>query len=332
MTASTMEVSTTDVKMLEETIVIEPDGDILLTAIPDPGSPRLPDGSKKPSQTFRVSSEHLRLGSVYLAGMVKQIMSEAGELGAKQPYRWNCQDADPDAIRIILFLLHNRTREVPETATNGEMVRLTRLADRFQCLEVIVSSINQWISQVIASSTWPSLETTAVVIFLSWKLELPDYFRSSTQEAAILMNKKFNSMELPIPPLVADAITENRKKGLRTLRKDLKDQRNFLIEHPDDDIHRGCFDIYLATFVRDTHNSGLDDLLSIVGCSLNIYNILAAFKKYQVRRCLRSKEQCHHVWNIGMFKQICAREKPHQIVAGLDLRKGGMQMRALKAE
>lgn len=56
-------------------------------------------------------------------------------------------DDNPDALKVILNIIHFRTRQVPKTVTLNMSTHLSILVDKYQVLEAVETYINMWVQR-----------------------------------------------------------------------------------------------------------------------------------------------------------------------------------------
>jgi hypothetical protein len=94
-----------------------------------------------------VSSKHLMSASTVFKAMLRagafqegQTLNSTGRVSIPLP------DDNPDAMKVLLDILHHRNRQVPKTVTLSLMTHLTILVDKYQMVEVLEAYQPIWLA------------------------------------------------------------------------------------------------------------------------------------------------------------------------------------------
>lgn len=114
-------------------------------------------------------------------------------------------DDDPDALKIILQIVHVRHRDVPQKIVMDLMLKVLILADKYQMVGCLAGYTKSWLQGIgidpDEDEPEPDEDKLIGWLTISWILELPAHFRFTTL-ALILENKGDVAElleELPIP-------------------------------------------------------------------------------------------------------------------------------------
>jgi hypothetical protein len=86
---------------------------------------------------MRVSSSHLILASSYFKRMLRGGWKEDCTLCAEGCLTIYVEDWDPDALLILMNIIHGHTRKVPRTVSLEMLAKLAVLVDYYECIEVV---------------------------------------------------------------------------------------------------------------------------------------------------------------------------------------------------
>ncbi|KAI2612176.1 uncharacterized protein GGS25DRAFT_474095 [Hypoxylon fragiforme] len=154
---------------------LDPDGDVLLT-LHNPAAPfavwvnrtLLPpppphsdsqhvsaktddDGSlsaKKPDVRFLLSSKHLSLASDYFKRMFRSPWKESSADLSTGYHHVDAKDWDPDALLILMQILHCQNAAVPTSVDLEMLAKLAVLVDYYRCHDATTIWVKTWIPNV----------------------------------------------------------------------------------------------------------------------------------------------------------------------------------------
>lgn len=189
---------------------IDPAGDIIiivpadLTPTPSQGPSVDHEGPEAPPQPpkakFQVSSKHLTLASGYFHGRLAADWSEGRVLAENGIAVLQMPNVDPEALTILLNIIHGRSRQVPRAVIFDSLVELTILTDYLQCHEVVEPFGVLWTTAI--SSTIPTDEVNYELkgwIAASLCFRDERIFAQTTQTAQRYGTEPFDAEGLPIP-------------------------------------------------------------------------------------------------------------------------------------
>lgn len=108
-------------------------------------SPSISGAEQEPFSKFQVSSRHLALASPVFKGMVQCGLTQSQQLQSQSSTEVVLQDDDPDALLILLRLIHGRFRQVPRTVALGTLTQIAILVDKYELFETTDPLIDQWL-------------------------------------------------------------------------------------------------------------------------------------------------------------------------------------------
>lgn len=158
-----------------------------------------PKDDRPQKRIFKVSSRYLILASKYFEGRLRPCWSEGEILRDKGTVELDIRDTDPDALLILLDIIHGHTRRVPRAVGLIQLCELAVLIDYLQCHEaaevfsiMLVAALRQDVSYVATDNMlrW---------IFVSWVFREVDIFKSATRKAQRTAMLRTYTLDLPIP-------------------------------------------------------------------------------------------------------------------------------------
>jgi hypothetical protein len=160
----------------------------------------LEDGSTEPiTVEMRVSSRHLILASSYFRKMLKGNWKESNGLKSQQCFRIEVEDWDPDAMRIIMDIIHGRTRNVPKSIDLEMLAKIAVIVDYYEYFEVVEIFSDIWIKAFKRIVPTAYSRDTMLWVCISWVFHKPHLFETATGAALKYSEGPVQTMELPIP-------------------------------------------------------------------------------------------------------------------------------------
>lgn len=186
---------------------LDPDGDIfLILTVRD-----MNDKEDTNTREIRLqcSSKHLTLASLVFKAMLSGNFKESTVLRSLGTLELPLPDDDPDALLILLNIIHGRTREIPRQVDLRLLTRIAILVDKYQ-LQMVVGIVSQnWMANLrdetdsledkIISS---SVEDLHRWILITWVFECRTEFKLATQTAERESDHRIGEcgdIDLPIP-------------------------------------------------------------------------------------------------------------------------------------
>lgn len=159
--------------------------------------------SEHSSVEMRVCSRHLVLASSYFKKMLDGDWKEAKALQTQQTFRMEIKEPwDPDALRILMDIMHGRTRKVPKSISLEMLAKIAVLVDYYQCLEVVEVWVNMWIEPLKITAPKRYSRDTILWMCISWVFRQRVLFQAATSAALMHSRERVQTMELPIPESV----------------------------------------------------------------------------------------------------------------------------------
>lgn len=155
---------------------------------------------------FLVSSRHLALASGYFKSCLSQEGWKEGQPSeADGMYHLNAADWDPDAMEILLNILHLRNRKVPRKMNLEMLAKMAVLIDYYRCAEAVELYTSMWVEKAKISSPIPCVYTRNLVLWMwiAWTFKLPDQFKTTTK--VVIEQSKMptvHAMDIPIPQVI----------------------------------------------------------------------------------------------------------------------------------
>jgi hypothetical protein len=120
-----------------------------------------------------------------------------------QTYGWlrlETSDWDIGAVKILMDVIHGRTRKVPRIIDLELLAKIAVLVDYYELsLEVIEIFSTMWIENL--RSTMPEICSRDLMLWvcISWVFKQPDIFQEATKVAVMYSTGPVQTMKLPIP-------------------------------------------------------------------------------------------------------------------------------------
>lgn len=149
----------------------------------------------------KVSSRHLALASYYFEAMLSGPWFEAVNCadGLRHVCLKNEKGFDPDALKILLNVIHGKNRIVPRSVDFEMLAKITVMVDYFQCHEALEVYINIWIEPFTGKPLPTSLSRDLVLwILISSVFNKPIILKSATKIAILHGAGPMPTIKLPI--------------------------------------------------------------------------------------------------------------------------------------
>ncbi|OCL14163.1 hypothetical protein AOQ84DRAFT_309366 [Glonium stellatum] len=206
---------------------------------------------------MRVSSSHLRLASPYFKRMFRSGWPEGDALRTKGRVEIRLQNSeDPDALLIILNIIHGHTRKVPRTVDLTMLTKIAVLVDIYECYEVVEMFSNMWIDSLIGDMPQSISMKLTQWIWVAWVFNKPDQFKVATRIAGRQNRDLIETCGLPIPQIVAARIDEQRQTSINRIGSALHDLLDYFNS---DDVHCSfeCDSILLGALTKEMKSKKL---------------------------------------------------------------------------
>jgi len=157
----------------------------------------------RPKIRMRVSSSHLRLASPYFKRMFQSGWPEGNALRVEGRVEVRLQNGeDPDALLIILNIIHGHTRRVPGVVDLTMLAKIAVLVDFYECYEAVEIFSNMWIDSL--KEDLPQSISTKLTqwIWVAWVFNKPKQFKAAMRIAGRQNKGPIETDGLPIPQIV----------------------------------------------------------------------------------------------------------------------------------
>ncbi|OHW97587.1 hypothetical protein CSPAE12_03640 [Colletotrichum incanum] len=193
----------------------EPVEDILDPDMPAPKRPSIDPGSGEHPRTvqngniddgteikFLLSSRHLILASPYFKAKLNGTWKEATPHPFDRRYHLEASDWDPDALLILMQVIHGRMRSVPRRVDCEMLAKIAILVDYYGCHEIIEVLSTIWIDAL--KDQLPSECNRDLVLWLSIShvFQQDELFSRVTKTAVLESQSPIPTMDLPIRPII----------------------------------------------------------------------------------------------------------------------------------
>lgn len=150
------------------TIQLHPNGDAVLV---------VRAGSTK---RFLVSSQILQLASKYFNSLFSGPWTESQATQRGECPHIPLKDDDPDAMEIILSILHFRSSETYESLEPEMLAKVARHSDKYQCNLPLRPWISQWVRNVREPS---NVEEHGLLLTAAYLFGFPEHFQEISSTA-----------------------------------------------------------------------------------------------------------------------------------------------------
>jgi len=175
-------------------------------ASPDPSfnivigcSPSISKVEREPFAKFQVSSRHLALASRVFKGMVQCGLTQSQQLQSQFFTEVVLRGDDPDALLMLLRLIHGRFRQVPRMVDLRNLTQIAILVDKYELFETTELLADQWLSG--AKGTLPAELNDDLLswMFIAGVFGEKSIFKRVSRVAKFESKGLLRARNLPIP-------------------------------------------------------------------------------------------------------------------------------------
>jgi BTB/POZ domain len=150
---------------------------------------------------MRVSSGHLILVSPVFKRLLKGGFAECHTLTSAGTAEISLPDDDPQAMQILLNIIHGHTRKVPREIKFDTLTQISILIDKYCLHEVVEVFTDIWFDKLKCEiPEWFSEEKSMPWLCVSWVLRKADYFERITRVAMRESEGHLEvAMKIPLP-------------------------------------------------------------------------------------------------------------------------------------
>lgn len=165
------------------------------SATQDESLPHTPD--QPPELVSKVSSKHLTLASRRFKKMLGGDWIEARTFHPDGCRHVNMEGLDPTALKILMNIIHGKTRKVPRSVDLELLAKIAVVVDDLECLEEVELFADMWLE----GKSIPDEMTRDLImwILISATFQQHELLRQTTRTAILCGTGPFESLGLPIP-------------------------------------------------------------------------------------------------------------------------------------
>lgn len=157
---------------------------------------------EKPAEVqvqMRVSSSHLTLASPYFKRVIRGDWKEGHSIRSDGRLHLSLLDWDPDAVLILMNIIHGHTRSVPRSVSLEMLAKIAVLLDYYQCFEVAEVFTEMWLNRLEEELPATYSRDLILWIWISWVFRRPERFKVGTVTALKQCRGPIQTLGLPIP-------------------------------------------------------------------------------------------------------------------------------------
>jgi hypothetical protein len=148
--------------------------------------------------SFKVSSRHLILASPYFRRMLKGGWKESQTLNTDGFVSIPVLDADPQAMLILLNIIHGHASKIPRIITVEMLAKIGILVDYYECSDALDIISDVWIAHY-KTMPGPYCRETALWMCIGLCFRKARQFQLATQIAIRSSRAPIHSLGMPIP-------------------------------------------------------------------------------------------------------------------------------------
>ncbi|KAI1084797.1 hypothetical protein F5B20DRAFT_523238 [Whalleya microplaca] len=166
-----------------------------------------------PDVRFKVSSKHLALASPRYRKMAAGPWLGATIIHPDGYHHWVLEGFDKGALKILLDIIHGKTRKVPRSVDLEMLAKIAVLVDDLECHEEVEVFSNMWIRTLKKSLPKEYNRDLILWLLVSFVFDKPPLFKSITQTAILSSDNPIRTLNLPIREIIVAKI-DNRRQEL----------------------------------------------------------------------------------------------------------------------
>lgn len=126
----------------------------MVRSFDDDGDLKLEVGQRASKQTFVVCSKALSRASKPFKTMLYGPYAESKPVSQTSSPEWTVTlpDDNPDALSVLLYIVHGIFEKVPATVDRGQLFRITVLTDKYDMTHILRPWTRQWMQPFIQRS------------------------------------------------------------------------------------------------------------------------------------------------------------------------------------
>ncbi|CEJ95229.1 hypothetical protein VHEMI10723 [[Torrubiella] hemipterigena] len=253
--------------------------------------------------TFRVSMKHLTMASER-AGKMFQLGFSESEQDESTGYRKWTFDAifDIEAFKTVLFIIHGRTKSVPEHITLQMLAEISAVVDDLQCADAVWFCAKKWLRELDTSPMEDLSKELFEWIFIASVFHESEIFERATHTAVLNTTGSIDDYGLPILRKIMDDIEQDRQDLLQYLLSKLDAKVAELLTAPRD-CPNACTEMLLGALVRQMNSIGILNVsgnrdVALVGRSLNsIIEEISSFQSSTIFVDCNSSQDHFDIWD-----------------------------------
>lgn len=164
------------------------------------GSSPIPEAGQDSCARFQVSSRHLALASPIFNHMVdSELLTRSQQLQCTGLTEIPLQGDDPDALLILLDLIHGRFKKVPRKISLETLTWIAFLADKYELWEITELSKDCWLSAIRENVLAELSDDLLCWMFIAEVFQEKSIFSKLSRVAKMESKGPLLTRDLPIP-------------------------------------------------------------------------------------------------------------------------------------
>ncbi|GKT63359.1 nuclear pore protein [Colletotrichum tofieldiae] len=178
---------------ISQEIQVDPDGDLVLCAGQQTG---------EPEKSFRVCASALRRSSQVWKKMLFGPFKESKP--AFGTWLVHLPDDDPDALGILLNIIHANFPLVPTTPNLAELYEVFRMANKYDMIPALKPWANAWLDVAESYATATDGRSMAALTYVAWELGQVELHRKTMKELLLYSTVDMDGRMVTVDGVVLD--------------------------------------------------------------------------------------------------------------------------------
>lgn len=151
---------------------------------------------------LKVSSKHLILASRHFRKMLTGNWGEANTIHEDGYRHVTLEGFDPSALKLLLDIIHGKTRKVPRSLDLEMLAKVSVLVDDFECHEEVEVFSDIWLNHLQDSLATEYNRDLILWILISSVFRKSALFKSATRTAILHSTRPIQALGLPIRGII----------------------------------------------------------------------------------------------------------------------------------
>ncbi|KAM0416004.1 hypothetical protein ACHAPT_013031 [Fusarium lateritium] len=201
-----------------------------------------------------VSSPHLTQASPVFRKMLKGSFAEA-VADNQGLYHVTAIGWDPEALVIVLDIMHGHNRSVPRLLTLEMTAKVALIVDYYDCLEIVEVFAGIWVNALAENQPGTYGKDSMLWLLITWVFQRRDIFEKMAGLALRYSERLITIEDVPIPQVILRRINEERQNALAQIFSKLYELLDTLCQ--ESECSYECSSMLLGSLMKELSKCGI---------------------------------------------------------------------------